>query len=145
MLVKWFLAIPHYFLLAFLWPAFLVVTVITGFCIPPPVVRLHRRIAALVLAGVLLPADGGLGTDRYPPFTLGLVARPLMRFMKTTARGAATSAYLAWSPDVAAITGQYVADSTPKTSSKSSYDTAAVDRLWQVRATSSASPPAQHR
>ena len=32
-LVKWFLAIPHYFLLAFLWPAFLVVTVIAGFCI----------------------------------------------------------------------------------------------------------------
>jgi len=32
-LVKWFLAIPHYFLLAFLWPAFLVVAVITGLCI----------------------------------------------------------------------------------------------------------------
>jgi hypothetical protein len=32
-LVKCFLAIPHYVLLVFPWPAFLVVTVIAGFCI----------------------------------------------------------------------------------------------------------------
>jgi hypothetical protein len=32
-LVTWFLAIPRYVLLAFLWPAFLVGTVIAGFCI----------------------------------------------------------------------------------------------------------------
>jgi len=32
-LVRWFQAISHYVLLAFLWPAFLVVTVIAGFCI----------------------------------------------------------------------------------------------------------------
>lgn len=31
--VKWFVAISHYFLVAFLWPAFAVVTVIAGFCI----------------------------------------------------------------------------------------------------------------
>ena len=36
-----------------------------------------------------------------------------MRFMKTPARGAATSTYLASSPDVEAITGQYFANKAP--------------------------------
>ena len=62
------------------------------------------------------------------------MARPLMRFMKTPAQGAATSTYLASSPDVEAITGQYFANSTPKKSNKSSYDTTAANRLWQVSA-----------
>jgi len=35
---------------------------------------------------------------------------------------------------VDAITGQYFANSTPKTSNKSSYDATAADRLWQVSA-----------
>ena len=51
------------------------------------------------------------------------MARPLMRFMKTPAQGAVTSIYLASSPDVAAVTGRYFANSKPKTSNKSSYDT----------------------
>ena len=32
-LVKWFLAIPHYVVLAFLWVAFLITTIIAGFAI----------------------------------------------------------------------------------------------------------------
>jgi hypothetical protein len=62
------------------------------------------------------------------------MARPLMRFMKTPAQGAATSTYLASSQDVDAITGRYFANSKPKTSNKSSYDTTAAGRLWQVSA-----------
>jgi hypothetical protein len=62
------------------------------------------------------------------------MARPLMRFMKTPAQGAATSTYLASSPEVQGTTGRYFANSTPKTSNKSSYDTAAANRLWQVSA-----------
>jgi hypothetical protein len=62
------------------------------------------------------------------------MARPLMRLMKTPAQGAATSTYLASSPGVDTITGQYFANSTPKTSNKFSYDTVAADLLWQVSA-----------
>jgi hypothetical protein len=73
-LVKWFLAIPHYVVLIFLWIAVLVVTFIawvailfTGrypramFDFVEGVVRWEQRVIAYSLL---------LVTDRYPPFTL---------------------------------------------------------------------------
>jgi NAD(P)-dependent dehydrogenase (short-subunit alcohol dehydrogenase family) len=58
---------------------------------------------------------------------------PLIRlFLKTPEKGAATSIYLASSPEVDGVTGRYFADRKPKTSSRSSYDTAAAARLWQI-------------
>jgi retinol dehydrogenase-14 len=59
------------------------------------------------------------------------VARPLM---KTPAKGAATSIYLASAAEVAGTTGTYFSGGKPKTSSRPSYDTAAAARLWQVSA-----------
>jgi retinol dehydrogenase 14 len=55
-------------------------------------------------------------------------------FMKSPAAGAATSIYLASSAEVEGVTGRYFANRKPKTSNKTSYDTAAATRLWKVSA-----------
>lgn len=60
---------------------------------------------------------------------------PFLRpFMKSPANGAATSIHLASAPDLEQVTGRYFANSTPKRSSKPSYDAVAATQLWQVSA-----------
>jgi retinol dehydrogenase 14 len=55
-------------------------------------------------------------------------------FMKKPAQGAATSVYLASSPAAEGLTGQYFANSKPRSSHEQSYDPAITARLWSVSA-----------
>jgi NAD(P)-dependent dehydrogenase (short-subunit alcohol dehydrogenase family) len=62
---------------------------------------------------------------------MGGLVRP---FLKTATQGAQTSIYLASSPDMDGVSGQFFADRKPKTANKLAYDTGMTGRLWQVSA-----------
>jgi NAD(P)-dependent dehydrogenase (short-subunit alcohol dehydrogenase family) len=72
--------------------------------------------------------------DEDQAWFFSLISHVVRPFLKTPAQGAETSIYLASSPDVEGVTGQFFANSKPKTASKVAYDTAIAARLWQVSA-----------
>jgi len=98
--------------------------------------ELARRLHGTgVTATTLHPGVVRTGFAAEDPGPMFKFALPLIRpFLKTPRKGAATSIHLASSPAVEGVTGEYFADSKPKTSSESSYDETAAARLWQVSA-----------
>jgi retinol dehydrogenase-14 len=63
-----------------------------------------------------------------------VVSRVVLPLLKTPAQGAQASIYLASSPDVDGVTGQFFANRRPKTANKVAYDTELAARLWRVSA-----------
>jgi retinol dehydrogenase 14 len=98
--------------------------------------ELARRLQAIsVTANALHPGLVNTSFGAEDPAGVQKLLVPLLRpFMKTPARGAATSIDLASAPNLEQVTGRYFANGVPKKSSERSYDQAAAARLWQISA-----------
>lgn len=76
-LVKWILVIPHLIVLAFLWMAFVVTTFVAGIAIlftgryPEGIWRFNLGVLRWGWRVSYYAGAGGIGTDQYPPFSLG--------------------------------------------------------------------------
>jgi retinol dehydrogenase 14 len=98
--------------------------------------ELARRLEGTgVTATALHPGVVSTGFGAEDPSRIFRFLVPFMRpFMKSPSQGAATSIYLASSPEVDGVTGVYFAGGKSRTSAKAAYDVGAATHLWQVSA-----------
>ena len=89
------------------------------------------RVTATSLHPGVVRTDFG-AEDQAWFFTI--ISRVVRPFLKTPAQGAQTSIYLASSPDMDGVTGQFFANRRPKTANKVAYDPDLMARLWQTSA-----------
>ena len=96
--------------------------------------ELARRLdGSGVTANVLHPGFVATGFGLNNGGLLNFGMRVIQKIgAKRPEQGAATSVYLASSPDVANINGQYFADSQATKSNEASYDVTAQQRLWAL-------------
>jgi retinol dehydrogenase-14 len=98
--------------------------------------ELARRLKGTgVTATVLHPGVVRTGFAAEDPSPMWKISLPLLRpLLKSPEQGALTSVYLASSPEVEGVTGRYYINTQEAKTSKSSYDSAASARLWQISA-----------
>jgi retinol dehydrogenase 12 len=94
---------------------------------------LARRLEGTgVTANCLHPGGVATGFGHNRPGIIDLVLRLAKPFLLTAERGAATSIYLASSPEIEGVTGTYFARCKPARSSTASHDHALQERLWSL-------------
>jgi NAD(P)-dependent dehydrogenase (short-subunit alcohol dehydrogenase family) len=98
--------------------------------------ELARRLqGSSITANALHPGVVSTGLGSEDPSHLQRWLVPLIRpLMKDPHQGATTTIHVASASSLDHVTGRYFANSTPKRTSKSSYDRTTTTRLWQVSA-----------
>lgn len=95
--------------------------------------ELARRLdGSAVTVNCLHPGAVATGLGKNNGGWAKVVIGMLRPFFRTPDSGAATSIYLAASPEVEKVSGKYFSNCTETRSSATSYDTAAARRLWDI-------------
>lgn len=95
--------------------------------------ELARRLEGTgVTANALHPGVIASGFGHTYPGPLSMLLKVARPFLLTPAEGAATSVYLASSPEVEGVTGQYFSKCRPVRSNAVSYDVASQRKLWAL-------------
>jgi NAD(P)-dependent dehydrogenase (short-subunit alcohol dehydrogenase family) len=95
--------------------------------------ELARRLAGTgVTANCLHPGVVGTNFGSAGPALIRFGIRLARPFLLSSAQGAATSIYLAKSPEVEGVSGKYFVDRRERRSSEESYDAEVAARLWTV-------------